>query len=70
MVFAVRWYQGSTPIASPASALKRHLQEVLNTLGQFTGLDNFEWLHVDGLAAARAQGRKGGQPKANVKTIE
>lgn len=24
---------------------KRLLQEVLNTLGQFSGLDNFEWLH-------------------------
>lgn len=24
---------------------KRLLQEVLNTLGQFAGLDNFEWLH-------------------------
>ncbi len=24
---------------------KRLLQEVLNTLGQFTGLDSFEWLH-------------------------
>ena len=24
---------------------KRLLQEVLNTLGQFNGLDNFEWLH-------------------------
>ena len=38
---------------------KRLLQEVLNTLGQFSGLDNFEWLHdlQDKLNDKRSFGR-------------
>ena len=39
---------------------KRLLQEVLNTLGQFSGLDNFEWLHdlQERLNDKRAFGRR------------
>lgn len=40
---------------------KRLLQEVLNTLGQFSGLDSFEWLHdlQEKLNDKRAFGRTG-----------
>ena len=46
---------------------KRLLQEVLNTLGQFAGLDSFEWLHdlQEKLNDRKSFGRKGKQHKCS-----